>query len=198
VRIQSVEFVGSAADLTSCPNRPLAEVALSGRSNVGKSSLLNALLGRRGIARVSATPGKTQLLNYFIVNGAFHVVDLPGYGYARMPATEHTRLRRMVHAYLRQRRQLRGVVQLLDARHEPSRDDIEMLEWLRTAGLVFCLVPTKMDKLRPGERKPALTRLLRGLDLPLEQPLVPFSSRTGEGRDALLDWVDVTVRDSTG
>jgi len=198
VRIQSVEFVGSAADLTSCPKRPLAEVALSGRSNVGKSSLLNVLLGRRGIARVSATPGKTQLLNYFIVNDSFHLVDLPGYGYARMPEAEHARLRRMVQAYLRQRRELRGVVQLLDARHEPSRDDIEMIEWLRTAGLAFCLVPTKMDKLRPGERKPALARLLRGLDLPPEQPVVPFSSRDGAGRDALLDWVDATVRDEKG
>lgn len=194
MRIQSVEFVGSAADLSACPNRPLPEVALSGRSNVGKSSLLNTLLGRRGIARVSATPGKTQLLNYFIVNGNFHLVDLPGYGYARMPAPEHQRLRDMVHTYLRRRVELRGVVQLIDARHEPSRDDIEMIEWLRSADLAFCLVPTKMDKLRPGERKPALARLLRHLDLPLEQPMVPFSSRNGEGRDALLDWVDTTVR----
>jgi len=193
VRIESVAFVGSAADLASCPQRPLPEVALSGRSNVGKSSLLNVLLGRRGMARVSATPGKTQLINTFLVNDRFHLVDLPGYGYARMPAAEHAKLRRMVHAYLRQRGELRGVVQLLDARHEPSRDDIEMLEWLRTAGLAFCLVPTKMDKLRPGERKPALARLMRGLDLPDDQPVVPFSSRDGDGRDALLDWLDITV-----
>jgi GTP-binding protein len=196
VKIQSVDFVLSAGDLRECPNRPLPEIAVSGRSNVGKSSLLNTLLDRRKLALVSATPGKTQRLNYFLVNERFHVVDLPGYGYARAPEGVRDEWRRMMQGYLRFRKQLAGVVQLVDARHPPSREDVEMVQWLREEKLPFCLVPTKMDKLRQGERKPALTRLVAALRLPGDQPVVPFSSHTGEGREALLAWLADTVERS--
>jgi GTP-binding protein len=193
VKIESVQFVTSAGSLAECPNGARPEIAVSGRSNVGKSSLLNSLLGRRTLARVSATPGKTQRLNYFLVNERFHLVDLPGYGYARAPAEVLAGWRRMMQGYLRGRRQLTAVVQLVDARHAPSGEDRDMVQWLRDERLPFCLVPTKMDKLRQGERNPALARIAAELDLPAEQPMVPYSSHTREGRDALLDWIANTL-----
>jgi len=190
LKIDSVAFVTSAGNPKECPPGKRSEIALSGRSNVGKSSLFNNLLGRRAMARVSSTPGKTQRLNYFLVNERFHVVDLPGYGYARAPDAVRGDWRKMMQDYLRTREQLVGLVQLVDARHEPSRDDCEMIEWLRTERLPFCLVPTKMDKLRQSERKPAIQRIVARLELPGTQPVVPYSSQTGEGRDALLDWME--------
>ena len=193
LQFRSIDFVRSAGDLRECPARPLPEIAVSGRSNVGKSSLLNSLLGKRNLARVSATPGKTQRLQYFLVNETFHLVDLPGYGYARAPESVRQEWSRMMQDYLRFREQLCAVVQLVDARHEPSREDHEMIRWLQEEKLRFCLVPTKMDKLRPGQRQAALKAILAALRLPGDQPLVPYSSTTGEGRVALLDWLEHTL-----
>jgi GTP-binding protein len=190
LEIRSVEFVRSAGDLRECPNRPLPEIAVSGRSNVGKSSLLNNLLGRKKLAHVSGTPGKTQRLNYFLVNDRFHLVDLPGYGYARAPAEAREAWRQMMQGFLRFRTQLAAVVQLIDVRHAPSREDVEMVDWLGQERLPFCLVPTKMDKLRQGERKPAVAGIIATLRLPDDQPVVPYSSHTGEGREALLAWLE--------
>lgn len=198
LQIRSVEFVHSAGDVRECPDRPLPEIAVSGRSNVGKSSLLNNLLGRRDLARVSSTPGKTQRLNYFLVNDAFYLVDLPGYGYARAPEGVRREWSRMMQGYLRFRDPLCALVQLLDARHAPSADDREMIGWLREEKLAFCLVLTKMDKVRPGQRRAALAGILAALELPGDQPLVPYSSHTGEGRDALLGWLEHTLATARG
>jgi GTP-binding protein len=189
VRIEAVEYVLDAGSVAECPRRALPEIAVSGRSNVGKSSLLNSVLGHAKLARVSRTPGKTQRLHFYLVNSRFHIVDLPGYGYARAPVAARRAWSDMMQGYLRHRRQLAGLLQLVDCRHAPSREDGEMVEWLLQEKLPFCLVPTKMDTLRQGERKPALVRLLEHLELPRDQPVVPYSSRTGEGRDALLDWM---------
>lgn len=130
------------------PTVRLPQVAFAGRSNVGKSSLLNALAGRPGLARVSRTPGRTRGIVVFEVEGRYAFVDLPGYGYARAPEGVRREWSRMMQEYLRFREPLCAVVQLVDARHEPSRDDHEMIQWLRDEKLRFCLVPTKMDKLR--------------------------------------------------
>lgn len=189
MRIESVEYVLGAGTVAECPPRRLPEIAVSGRSNVGKSSLLNSLLGRKSLARVSRSPGKTQRLHFYLVNSRFHLVDLPGYGYARAPEAVRRAWGAMMQGYLRHRRQLAGVLQLVDCRHAPSREDGEMVEWLLQEKLPFCLVPTKMDTLRQGERRPALAGLLEHLALPRDQPVVPYSSRTGEGREALLDWM---------
>jgi len=190
VKIDSVGFVTSAGNASECPQGTHPEIAVSGRSNVGKSSLLNSLLGRKGLAMVSGTPGKTQRLNYFLVNDQFHVVDLPGYGYARAPNSVRNQWRQMMQDYLRTRRQLVAVIQLVDSRHAPSREDREMVQWLRDENLPFCLVATKMDKLRQSERQPALRAIAGALELPGAQPFMPYSSQTGEGRAALLAWID--------
>lgn len=198
MKIASAEFVLSAGRARECPTGARAEIAVSGRSNVGKSSLLNSLLGRRKLALVSATPGKTQRLNYFLVNDSFHMVDLPGYGFARAPESVREEWRRMMQGCLRTREQLVAMIQLVDSRHAPSREDHEMVQWLRDEGLPFCLVATKIDKLRRGERAAALRAITTALELPGTQPLVPYSSETGEGRDALLTWIGRALTAASG
>ena len=189
MKIESVAFVSSASRAAECPPGAMAEIAVSGRSNVGKSSLLNSLFARKGLVKVSSTPGKTQLLNFFLVNGKFHLVDLPGYGYAKAPAGLRNQWARMMQDYLRTRRQLVGVVQLVDSRHEPSREDREMVQWLREERMPFCLVATKSDKLGTSRRQDAVRALARTLELPESQARVAHSSETGDGRTALLAWI---------
>ncbi len=198
MKITSAQFVLSAGNEDECPPGPLAEIAVSGRSNVGKSSLMNSVLGRKGLVLVSGTPGKTQRLNYFLVNEQFHLVDLPGYGYAKAPASVQNQWRHMMQEYLRTRRQLVAVIQLVDSRHEPSRQDREMVQWLRDEEMPFCLVLTKMDKLRQSERQKAQRTITGALKLPATQSTVPFSSHTGEGRDALLGWMSRTLAATAG
>jgi GTP-binding protein len=193
VKIESVGFVLSAGSAAECPESDLGEIAMSGRSNVGKSSLLNSLFGRKGLAKVSNTPGKTQRLNYFLVNDRFHVVDLPGYGFAKAPAKARNQWSRMMQDYLRTRRQLVAVVQLVDARHEPSREDREMVQWLRDEQLPFCLVATKADKLAPTKRAAALRALAGALELPAAHPMQCYSSETGDGRNELRAWIGHTI-----
>ena len=180
----------SAGNAPECPTGARAEIAMSGRSNVGKSSLLNSLFRRKGLAMVSNTPGKTRRLNYFLVNDRFHVVDLPGYGYAQASGSARNRWGQMMQDYLRTRQQLVAVIQLVDSRHAPSREDHEMVQWLRGEQLPFCLVATKIDKLGQSKRAPALRAIAGALELPGTQPLLPYSSETGEGRDALLAWIE--------
>lgn len=189
MKIESVEFVLSAVDLEDCPDVDMLEIAVSGRSNVGKSSLLNSLFGRRKLAKVSGTPGKTRALNFFLVNERFHVVDLPGYGYAEASAKQRNRWSQMMQEYLQTRRQLVAVAQLVDSRHPPSREDREMVRWLRDEAMPLCLVGTKVDKLAPTRRAPALRAIAAELELPESQPTVGYSSQSGEGRPALLAWL---------
>jgi len=185
VKIDSVEFLTSSATLEGCPKRDVIEIAISGRSNVGKSSLLNALLRRKGLARVSATPGKTQLLNFFKINDQFHLVDLPGYGYARVPGNVQRNWQKMMQSYLQNREQLGGVVQLVDCRHAPSRQDQQMVQWLLEVDLPFCIALTKMDKLKRSERSRAVKNILQTfaetLALPEDLAILQTSSKNGEG-----------------
>jgi GTP-binding protein len=197
MRIDSAEFVLSAGEVSECPAGARPEIAMSGRSNVGKSSLLNALLRRKALAKVSGTPGKTQRLGYILVNDRFHLVDLPGYGYAHAAGSARNRWAAMMQGYLRARRQLVAVLQLVDSRHEPSREDREMVRWLGEERLPFCLVATKIDKIGPSKREPAMQALLRTLELPDTQPRVACSSETGEGRDAVLAWIEQALESAT-
>jgi GTP-binding protein len=169
-------FVAGAARPEQLPPEGPAEIAFAGRSNVGKSSLLNRLLGRRSLARVSRTPGRTQQINFFAVGEALRFVDLPGYGFARVPARVQEDWRVLVEHYLRRRRSLRAVVVLIDARRGLEADDEHLLEFLDAHGVASILVATKVDKLKRSERRAALA--FEGPDG--RQP-VPFSAVTGEG-----------------
>ena len=183
--IRRLEFLGGQASATGWrPETDLPEIAFSGRSNVGKSSLLNTLVRRKALARVSATPGKTREINFFRVNDAFHLVDLPGYGYARVSKAARTAWRPLIEGYLRTSDRLRGVVQLVDARHPPSGDDLRMMDFLASLGVPTIVVATKIDKLSRTERAERLAALGPQLGVEEDQ-LIPFSARTGEGRDEL-------------
>lgn len=183
--IRRLEFLGGQASATGWkPESTLPEIAFSGRSNVGKSSLLNTLVRRKALARVSGTPGKTREINFFRVNDAFHLVDLPGYGYARVSKAARNTWRPLIEGFLRTSTNLRGVVQLIDARHPPSVDDLRMMDFLGSLGVPTIVVATKVDKLSRSERAPTLAALAEQLRVEDDQ-LIPFSARTREGRNDL-------------
>jgi GTP-binding protein len=195
--IRRLEFVGGLADPGGWrPETNLPEVAFSGRSNVGKSSLLNRLVRRKAFARVSQTPGKTREINFFRVNDAFYFVDLPGYGYARVSKALREKWRGVIEEYLRTSPTLRGIVQLIDARHPPTPDDLRMLDFLAEIERPALLVLTKIDKLRPRERAERLAEASRLLQVDPEQ-IIPFSAVTGEGRDELASAIVALVQDPT-
>ncbi len=183
--IRHLEFLGGLASTGGWrPEAGLPEVAFSGRSNVGKSSLLNKLVRRRAFARVSKTPGRTREINFFGVNGAFLLVDLPGYGYARVSKERKGEWGGLIEGYLRNNANLRGVVQLLDARHDPTDDDLRMFDLLGEIGVPALVVMTKIDKLSARQRAVQLRALALRCGVEEDQ-MIPCSAITGEGRDDL-------------
>jgi len=191
------------------PRTPWKEIAVSGRSNVGKSSLLNTILERKNIARVSKEPGKTRTVNFFLVNDRFYLVDLPGYGYAKISAEMRKRFRNLIIDYLEQRSSIGGVVQLVDSRHPPMKDDLLMLDKLSETGRPFLVVLTKADKIGRGQRQRVLNDLRESMGWPPLRliggrvdhageegdggsdhlPVLFFSAKTGEGKKHLWDWI---------
>jgi GTP-binding protein len=204
VKIRTVEFAGAVAAPGGPAPSGLPEVAFCGRSNVGKSSLINILLGRTRtpVARVSGTPGKTREVNFYRVdalpsdgggsNLEFFLVDLPGYGYARVPLGMRGAWKPLIEGYLGGSDGLRGVVQLVDARHGPTPDDLRMLEFLSTLEVPTLVVLTKTDKLKPSARSERVRSIAKDLELDMEQ-VVPFSAHTGEGRDTLLSSLEALL-----
>jgi GTP-binding protein len=187
--IRDLEFLGGMASPTGWkPDLSLPEVAFSGRSNVGKSSLLNALVHRKALARVSKTPGKTREINFFRVNNSFVLADLPGYGFARVAKSTRELWRPLIEGYLRASMPLRGVVQLIDSRHAPTPEDQQMLEFLSDIGAPTVVVLTKIDKLRTLELKARITALTSALGLE-EAQVIPFSAVSKVGRDELAEAV---------
>ena len=182
MKIVSAEFVISAASPTQYPRRPLPEVAFAGRSNVGKSSLINTLVHRKNLVKTSATPGKTRTLNFFIVNGRFSFVDFPGYGYAKVPREMQASWRPMVEAYMKRRDMLRAVVHIVDFRHAPSELDWQLRIWLLHQQVTVLTVATKTDKVKRNQRAAHEREIRRGLALPDDEPLTLFSSHNHEGR----------------
>jgi GTP-binding protein len=191
--IRSLEFIGGMASTGGWrPPAELPEIAFAGRSNVGKSSLLNRLIHRKKFARVSNTPGRTREVNFFKVNGAFVLVDLPGYGYARISKERRAEWKPLIESYLRESPQLRGIVQLLDARHDPTNDDRQMLDFLGELGVPTIVVLTKIDKLTPSERSRRIAGLTGAMGLDEDQ-VIPFSAVTGEGRNELAEAIDALL-----
>jgi GTP-binding protein len=191
--IRNVEFIGGMAEKHGWrPDSPLPEVAFAGRSNVGKSSLLNALVRRKSFARVSRTPGRTREINFFRVNNNFVLVDLPGYGYARISKEKKAEWRPMIESYLRRTTQLRGIVLLLDIRREPSEDDRAMLDFLAEVEVPTIVALTKTDKLSKAAVRESAVQIARSLALEPEQ-VIPFSAHTGEGRVELLEAITSLV-----
>jgi GTP-binding protein len=188
--IRSLEFLGGMAKVGGWrPDPILPEVAFAGRSNVGKSSLLNRLIHRRKFARVSNTPGRTREVNFFKVNDAFVLADLPGYGYARVSKERRAEWKPLIDGYLRGSPELRGVVQLLDVRHDPTDDDRQMLDFLGDIGVPAVIVVTKTDKLSRTQRVKRVNELAIQLSLAAEQTIA-FSAVTGEGRDELAEAIE--------
>jgi len=187
--VRQMEFLGGMASPQGWrPETTLPEVAFAGRSNVGKSSLINTLLRRSKAARVSNTPGRTREINFFRINDQFVLVDLPGYGYARVSKDKKAEWKPMIEGYLRNSPNLRGIVQLLDVRHDPTKDDIQMLDFLSDVGVPTMVVMTKTDKLSKAQAKTRITEIMASLGLEEDQ-VIPFSAETGEGRDDLAESV---------
>ena len=183
--IRDLRFLGPMATVDGWrPENALPEIAFAGRSNVGKSSLLNQIVRRKAFARVSRTPGRTREINFFEVNRRFVLVDLPGYGYARISKERRAEWRPLIEGYLRRSSNLRGVVQLIDARRDPSDDDLQMLDFLSELGTPTIVAITKVDKLSPTAKAARLSELTASLGLDADQ-VIPFSAHTGLGRDAL-------------
>lgn len=192
MEIKSAEYVISNTDVNRCPMHDKPEYAFIGRSNVGKSSLINMLTQRKSLAKTSATPGKTLLINHFIINNEWYIVDLPGYGYAKISKTASEKLEKIIKGYILKRQHLVNLFVLIDIRHEPQKIDLEFLEFLGTNGVPFSIVFTKADKLSKG----AVSKNVDAYKVKLlEQweelpPIFITSSEKKEGRDELLNYID--------
>ncbi len=189
--VKSASFVCSSAKVEQCPKNRLPEYAFIGRSNVGKSSLINRLTGHSGLAKTSSTPGKTQLINHFIINNNWYLVDLPGYGYAKVSKTSRSKFSGIIADYINHREQLTLLFVLLDARLEPQKIDLEFISTLGEAGVPFALVFTKSDKLGAGALSSNVAHYKKVLLQTWEElpPVFITSSETGSGRDELLDYI---------
>ncbi|MFD1428902.1 ribosome biogenesis GTP-binding protein YihA/YsxC [Lacticaseibacillus mingshuiensis] len=193
MKVNQVSLTISAVAESQYPATGYPEVAFVGRSNVGKSSLLNRLIDRKSLARTSSVPGKTQTLNFYNVEEELYFVDVPGYGYAKVSKSDRAKFAAMIEAYLTSRKQLRGVVQLVDARHEPSADDVSMYQYLKYFHLPVLVVATKIDKTSRAKQNAVIKMVKKGLDLNQTDHLVLFSATTGEGKDAVWQWLEATA-----
>lgn len=182
MKVTSVEFIKSVEEITQIPKDQLPEIAFAGRSNVGKSSLINCLLNRKKIARTSSTPGKTRQLNYFKINSSFYFVDLPGYGFARVPKTERLLWRRLIESFLRESANLRGVISIIDSRIGPTDLDFQLFDWLKNINLPVALIATKSDKLSKSELLNKLSAYANQLKAYALDPIIPFSAASGAGK----------------
>lgn len=191
--INSARFSISSPSLDKCPTgEKIHEYAFIGRSNVGKSSLINMLTGQKALAMTSSTPGKTMLINYFLINDAWYLVDLPGYGYAKRSKADRERLERMIKTYIAGREQMTNLFLLIDSRHKPQAIDMEFMQWLGENGIPFSIVFTKLDKLTPTAGKKAVAAYCEAL---LEQweelpPVFATSANDGRGREAILNYIE--------
>lgn len=195
--IKTAEYTISSPTVTMCPKDQRPEFAFIGRSNVGKSSLINMICNHKGLAKTSATPGKTLLINHFIINRDWYLVDLPGYGYAKRSKTERDKLDRMIHSYILQRQELVNVFVLIDIRHEQQKIDREFVDWLGASNIPFSIIFTKADKLTVGKARANAKAWMDAL-LDTWEALPPYfitSASAKTGKDDVLDYIDQILKD---
>lgn len=188
--IKNVDLETVCGITSKLPENTLPEVAFAGKSNVGKSSLINGLMNRKSYARISATPGKTQTINYYNINQELYLVDLPGYGYAKVSEQEKQRWGKMVERYLHGSKQLKAVFLLVDIRHDPSANDKMMYDWIVSQGYYPIIIATKLDKIKRSQKDKQVKIVRQGLGLPDGTKVIPFSSVTKQGRDELWELVE--------
>lgn len=194
--IRKAEYTASAVNRQQYPENSEPEIALAGRSNVGKSSLINKFINRKNLARTGNTPGKTQMLNFYHINDEWFFVDLPGYGYAKVAKDVHSRWGKMMEEYFSTRENLRAVIQVVDIRHKPSFEDQEMQGFLRNRGIPVLVVATKSDKIARGQWPKYLKAIAQSLELPDWQMILPFSAESGSGVDELHQAVEEILTDA--
>ena len=186
VNLQNAEFIKSAADKAGIIRDGLPATVFAGRSNVGKSSVINRLLNRKNFARVGSAPGKTTHINYFLVDKKFYFIDLPGYGYAKVSKTEKSRWGRLMEDFFASPELISLGVLIVDARHKPTKDDVAMAEWFYGTGCPLVIVANKWDKLKKREYEPNVEAIRETLVLPPDVPVIPFSAERGDGKEVLL------------
>jgi GTP-binding protein len=196
MKIRSLAVACTTLDPARFPKSPWKEIAVSGRSNVGKSSLLNTLFERKNFARISNEPGKTRTINFYAVNDRFYLVDFPGYGFARLSAETRRSWLAVIETYIETREALAGVVQLVDARHAPSREDVERIAHIARSGRPFIVVFTKVDKISRDDRFRAVRELNESVSgaVGAAVPTIFFSAKTGEGKEDLWRWIAERIR----
>ncbi|MDY6231157.1 ribosome biogenesis GTP-binding protein YihA/YsxC [Peptostreptococcus porci] len=187
MKIRSSEITMSAVNKKQYPSEGVPEIALAGRSNVGKSSVINGLLNRKNFARTSSTPGKTRTINFYLINNEFYFVDLPGYGYARVSKTEKEKWGSIMERYLEDREELCAILLLVDVRHEPTADDKMMYDWIKYFGYNCVVVATKADKISRGQYQKHISAIRKKLDMPKEEKVIVTSSSKKIGIDELWD-----------
>lgn len=191
--IKSAELETVCGVTSKLPRNQGTEIAFAGKSNVGKSSLINGLLNRKALARTSSQPGKTQTINFYKINGEFYFVDLPGYGYAKVSVSEREKWGKMIERYLHTSKQLKLIFLLLDIRHEPSANDKMMYEWICHNGYTPVIIATKLDKLKRSQVQKHIAQLRSGLELPKEIPVFPYSALSKQGREEILDYIEQVI-----
>lgn len=195
MKIKSSEFIISAVRKSQYPTDPIPEIALAGRSNVGKSSLINMLINRKKLARTSSVPGKTQTINFYLINQEYHFVDLPGYGYAKVSKREKEEWGKIIEEYLTSRENLVEVIQLVDIRHKPTAQDKQMYDWIRHFGFKGIVVATKLDKIKRSQRNKQISLIRKELGMNKDDVLIPVSSQNREGKERLWDSICKVFRE---
>ena len=193
MNLHNAEFIRSVANLNDCPKDRLPQIAFAGRSNVGKSSVINKLLLRKNFARVGEAPGKTTHINYFLIDKSMYLVDLPGYGYAKVPKHEKERWAKLIESYFADPDLITLGVLIVDSRHKPTANDITMANWFQQSGRPYVVVANKLDKLKKSEIEPNLQTIRQVLELGEDVQVIPFSAEKGIGRDDLLARILKTV-----
>ena len=194
--IRSLELETVCGITSTLPENTLPEIAFAGKSNVGKSSLINGLMNRKSFARTSATPGKTQTINFYNINQELYLVDLPGYGYAKVSEQEKKKWGQMIERYLHQSKQLRAVFLLIDIRHAPSANDKMMYDWILHQGYEPVIIATKLDKLKKSQVAKQLKAIRTGLGLVSGTTVIPFSAKTKQGRDEIWEYAESRLFES--